>query len=560
MIKTLLSKAARTVSSLPKVPEAFYFAVRVKARILRREARSRPGDFWPAVVLQAAVGGFYLLVLWFSLHIARGLLGSGEPELALALASLFLTTYSLLWFCVALGGGSEIVPISRLEKLSELRWTPGQAYAAGLVMAAFKPLPLFFSLAFLTTGFMLFPPAGAGSALFPCLATGMTALGVLACIQGARCAIELASWKGALRTLARVLAGGLLMALTVLLAWSHIDGDWISRIPLPGSWTEMAPTSLLARVYHLAGEGRLADLPWPLALLGAFAGAGFLFGWRLTRRRVFLAGGARPAPAATGDRMTVLAEWLGRVLPPPYPNLVAREVLSALRWKQIWIQAGLVAMLACVPVINPALALSAGDSPGSLPYSWQMHGLAFGLLAVFQAGQATNLFSREGRAACDYLLLPLGEREILASKNIAFAIIQYSLTAFCAPPLLFVSWFHDLLGPGFQALGAVVLAPMALVISGNYLSILNPDRPPRSKKDPRGHVPRKSGHLQALLMTLLVAAGALYFSIDSGYLRYAAAAFGVLAAAGLPAGYVLALRHQTRLLRQRRTAVAEVFA
>ncbi len=37
-------------------------------------------------------------------------------------------------------------------------------------------------------------------------------------------------------------------------------------------------------------------------------------------------------------------------------------------------------------------------------------------------------------------------------------------------------------------------------------------------------------------MTLLVAAGALYFSIDSGYLRYAAAAFGVLAAAGLPAG------------------------
>ena len=61
-------------------------------------------------------------------------------------------------------------------------------------------------------------------------------------------------------------------------------------------------------------------------------------------------------------------------------------------------------------------------------------------------------------------------------------------------------------------------------------------------------------------MTLLTAAAVLYFSIDSGYLRYAAAAFGVLAAAGLPAGYVLALRHQTRLLRQRRLAVAEVFA
>ena len=101
---------------------------------------------------------------------------------------------------------------------------------------------------------------------------------------------------------------------------------------------------------------------------------------------------------------------------------------------------------------------------------------------------------------------------------------------------------------------------MALVISGNYLSILKPARPPRSKKDPRGHVPRNSGYLQLLLTTLLLALAALYFSIDSGYLRYAAAAFGVLAAAGLPAGYVLALRHQTRLLRQRRTAVAEVFA
>lgn len=156
-------------------------------------------------------------------------------------------------------------------------------------------------------------------------------------------------------------------------------------------------------------------------------------------------------------------------------------------------------------------------------------------------------------------------------------MIQYGLTAFCAPVLLFVFWFHDLLGAGFQVLGAVVLAPVASVIAGNYLSILNPARQPGSKKDPRGHVPRNSGLLQALLTTLLVAAAALYFtidseylrhaaaafgipSIDSGYLRYAAAAFGVLAAVALPAGYVVALRHQTRLLRQRRLAVAEVFS
>ena len=559
MIKTLLSKAARTVSSLPKVPEAFSFAVRVEARILRREARSKPGDFWPAVVLQAAAGGFFWMGLWFSLHTVRGFLGGGDPGLALAVASLFLATYAFLWFFAALSGGGEIVPVFRLEKLSELRWTPGQAYAAGLLMAACQPLALFMSLVFLTTGFMLFPPAGAGSALFSCLATGMTALGMVACIQGARCAIELASWKGALRTLARVLAGGLLMALTVLLAWPHIDGEWTSRIPLPGSWIDMAPTSQLARAYHLAGEGRLADLPWPLALLGAFAGAGFLFGWRLTRRRVFLAGGARPAPAATGDRMTVLAEWLGRVLPPPYPNLVAREVMSTLRWKQLWIMAAWTALLAYGMTSLPSLALHLGKGRGDSPYTWE-YGMPIVFLAIFQTGTLTNLFSRAGRAACDYLLLPLDEREILASKNIASAIIQYSLTAFCAPPLLFAFWFHDLLGPGLQALGAVVLAPMALVISGNYLSILNPARPPRSKKDPRGHVPRNSGYLQLLLTTLLLALAALYFSIDSGYLRYAAAAFGVLAAAGLPAGYVLALRHQTRLLRQRRIAVAEVFA
>ncbi len=175
-------------------------------------------------------------------------------------------------------------------------------------MAAFKPLPLFFSLSFLTTGLMLFPPAGAASVLFSCLATGVTALGIVAWIQGARCAIELASWKGALRTLARVLAGGLFVALSLLLAWSLVGGDWIERIRgIPGSWIEMAPTSLLARAYHLAGEGRLADLPGPLALLGAFAAAGFLFGWRLTRRRVFLAGGSRPAPAGPRDRIPGLA-------------------------------------------------------------------------------------------------------------------------------------------------------------------------------------------------------------------------------------------------------------
>ena len=546
------------LSSLPRVSEALSYAVRIEARILRHEARSKPGDLWPAVVLQAAAGGFFLLSLWLSLHITKGLLGDGNPELALALASVFLATYAFLWFCIAIGGGAEIVPISRLEKLAELRWTPGQAYAAGVVMAAFKPLPLFFSLSFLTIGLTLFPPAGAASVLASCLATGVTALGIVALTQGARCAIELASWKGALRTLARVLAGGLFVALSLLLAWSLVGGDWIERIRgIPGSWIEMAPTSLLARAYHLAGEGRLAALP--LALLGAFAAAGFLFGWRLTRRRVFLAGGSRLAPAGPRDRIPGLARWLGRVLPPPYPNLVAREVLAALRWKQLWIQAGFAAMMACGAAFLPALALFVGKGPGDFPYTWQ-HGIGIALLAFFQAGTVTNLFSRDGRAACEYLLLPLAEREILASKNIAFAVIQYAVTAFCAPALLFVFWFHDLLGPGLQALGAAVLAPLAFVISGNYLSILNPSKSPGSKKDPRGHVPRNSGLLQLLLTSLLVAAGALYFWIDSGYLRYAAAAFAVLAAAGLPAGYVLALRHQTRLLRQRRLAVAEVFS
>ena len=548
------------LSSLPRVSEALSYAVRVEARILRHEARSKPGDFWPAVVLQAAAGGFYWLGLWFSLHTARGFLGDGEPALALAVASLLLASYAFLWFCFAIGGGGEIVSTSRLEKLAELRWTPGQAYAAGLVMAAFKPLPLFFSLSFLTTGLMLFPPAGAASLLASCLATGVTALGIVAWIQGTRCAIELASWKGALRTLARVLAGGLFVALSLLLAWSLVGGDWIERIRgIPGSWIEMAPTSLLARAYHLAGEGRLADLPGPLALLGAFAGAGFLFGLRLTRRRVFLAGGSRLAPAGPRDRIPGLARWLGRVLPPPYPTLVAREVLSTLRWRQIWILAAFAAMLSYGMAFLPALALHLGKERGDFPYTWE-HGMAVAFLAFFQSGTVTNLFSREGRAACEYLLLPLDERKILASKNIAFAVIQYGLAAFCAPPLLFVFWFHDLLGPGLQALGAVVLAPLAFVISGNYLSILNPAKSPGSKKDPRGHVPRNSGLLQLLLTSLLVAAGALYFSIDSGYLRYAAAAFAVLAAAGLPAGYVLALRHQTRLLRQRRLAVAEVFS
>ena len=553
MITTLLS-------SLPRISGAFSYAVRVQARVLRHEARSKPGEFWPAAVIQAAAGSFFLLSPWFSLHTLKGILGDGDPELSLALASAFLASYAFLWFCIATAGGGEIVPISRLEKLAELRWTPGQAYAAGQVMAAFKPLPLFFSLSLLITGFTLFPPADAASAVLSCLATGVTALGMVAWIQGTRCAIELASWKGALRTLARVLAGGAFLALTLLLAWSLVGGDWIERIRgIPGSWFEMAPTSQLARACQLTGEGRLADLPGPLALLGAFAAAGFLFGWRLTRRRVFLAGGSRLAPAGPRDRIPGLARWLGRVLPPPYPNLVAREVLCTLRWRQIWTQAGFAAIVACGTAILPALALFAGKGRGDFPYAWQ-NGIGIALLAFFQSGTVTNLLSREGRGACEYLLLPLDERQILASKNIAFAVIQYAVTAFCAPALLFVFWFHDLLGAGFQVLGAVVLAPVASVIAGNYLSILNPARPPRSKKDPRGHVPRNSGLLQALLTTLLIAAAALYFTLDSGYLRYAAAAFGVLAAVALPAGCVVALRHQTRLLRHRRAAVAEVFS
>ena len=548
------------LSSVPRVSEALSYAVRVEARTLRHEARSKPGDFWPAVVLHAAAGGFFWLSLWFSLHTTKRGLGDGDPELFLALASVSLATYAFLWFCIAGGGGGEIVPISRLEKLAQLRWTPGQAYAAGVVMAAFKPLPLFFSLSFLTIGLMLFPPAGAASVLASCLATGVTALGIVALTQGARCAIELASWRGALRTLARVLAGGLFLAITLLLAWFMVGGDWIERIgAIPGSWIEMAPTSLLARAYHLAGEGRLAELPGVLALLGAFSAAGFLFGWRLTRRRVFLAGGSRPAPAGPRDRIPGLAAWLGWVLPPPYPTLVAREVLAALRWKQLWIQAAMPAMFACVPALNPALALAAGEERASIPYFWLMPGLAIALLAIFQTGSATNLFSRDGRAACEYLLLPLDERQILGSKNIAFAVIQYAVTAFCTPLLLFAFWFHDLLGPGLQALGAVVLAPVAMVIACNYLSILSPARP-ASRKDPRLHAPGRSRLLHALVASLLLAAGVLYFSIDSGPLRHAAAAFGVLAAAGLPAGYVLALRHQTRLLRQRRLAVAEVFS
>ena len=553
MITTLLS-------SLPRVSGAFSYAVRVEARTMRHEARSKPGDLWPAAVIQAASGGFFLLSLWISLHIATGGLRDGGPELFLALASVFLASCAFLWFCIAIGFGGEIVSIARLQKLAELRWTPGQAYAAGVAMAAFQPLHLFFSLAFLTIVLTLFPPAGAASVLFTCLATGVAAFGIVAWIQGTRCAIELVSWKGTLRTLARVLGGGAFLALTLLLAWSLVGGDWIERIRrIPEAWFEMAPTSQLARACQLAGEGHLADLPAPLALLGAFAAAGFLFGWRLTRRRVFLAGGSRLAQAGPRDRIPGLARWLGRILPAPYPNLVAREVLAALRWKQLWIQAGFAAIMACGPAFLPALALFAGKGRGDYPYAWQ-NGIGIALLAFFQAGAAANLFSREGRGACEYLLLPLDERQVLASKNIAFAVIQYAVTAFCAPALLFAFWFHDLLGAGFQVLGAVVLAPLASVIAGNYLSILNPARPPRSKKDPRVHVPRNSGLLQALVTTLLIATAALYFTLDSGYLRYAAAAFGVLAAVALPAGYVVALRHQTRLLRQRRLAVAEVFS
>ena len=395
MIKTLLSRAARTVSSLPRVPGAVSFAVRVEARILRREARSKPGDFWPAVVLQAAAGGFFWMGLWFSLHTVRGFLGGGDPGLALAVASLFLATYAFLWFCVALGGGSEIVPISRLEKLSELRWTPGQAYAAGLLMAACQPLALFMSLVFLTTGFMLFPPAGAGSALFSCLATGMTALGMVACIQGARCAIELASWKGALRTLARVLAGGLLMALTVLLAWPHIDGEWTSRIPLPGSWIDMAPTSQLARAYHLAGEGRLADLPWPLALLGAFAGSRLPLRLAPDAPAGLPRGRGPPGPRGYGrpDDGSRRMARAGAAAPLSEPRGSRGDVRAPLEADLDTGGVGGDAGLCTGHHLLPSRSLR--RQTGQSPYSWQMHGLAFVFLAVFQAGQATNLFSRE---------------------------------------------------------------------------------------------------------------------------------------------------------------------
>ena len=110
MITTQLSKAARIVSSLPKIPGALSLAVRVEARILLHEARSKPGDFWPAVVLQAAAGGSFLLGLWFSLHITKGFLGDRDPGLALALVSMLLASYALLWFCFAVGGAAEIVP------------------------------------------------------------------------------------------------------------------------------------------------------------------------------------------------------------------------------------------------------------------------------------------------------------------------------------------------------------------------------------------------------------------------------------------------------------------
>ncbi len=559
MSSTLISRTVRIVTSLPKIRGALAYALRVESRILRHEARSKPGDFWPALLIHAAAGGLFLLSLWFSLHTSMGSLDL-DPGPAVALASVYLGIYAFLWFCLALAFAAEIVSISWLGKLAQLRWTPGQAYAAGLVMAALKPLPLFFSLSFLTIGLTLFPPAGAAATLFSCLATGVTGLGMVAWIQGTRCAIELASWRGALRTLARILAGGSFLALTLLLAWSHVGGDGLERTRgVSGSWFEMTPTSLLARAYQLAGEGRLAELPGPLALLGAFAAAGLLFGWRLTRRRVFLAGGSRVAPAGPRDRIPGLAAWLGRVLPPPWPNLVAREVLAALRWKQLWMQASMPAMFSWITAILPALALAAGEGRASLPYPWPMHGAAVVWLACFQGGFTTNVFSKDGRGACEHLLLPIGERQILASKNIAFAIIQLAVTAFCAPALLFVFWFHDLVGPGLQTLVAVVLAPLAFTISGNYLSILNPARQPGSRKDPRLHAPGRSRLLHALLSTLLCALAVLFFWIDSGPLRYAAAAFGVLAAAGLPAGYVLALRHQTRLLRQRRLTVAEVF-
>ena len=255
------------LSSVPRVSEAFSYAVRVEARILRHEARSKPGDFWPAVVTHAAGGGFFLLSLWYSLHITRGLLGDGGPQLTLVLASLLLASYAFLWFCIAVGLGGEIVSISRLEKLAELRWTPGQAYAAGLVMAAFKPLPLFFSLSFLTTGLMLFPPAGAVSALASCLATGVTAFGIVALTQGTRCAIELASWRGALRTLARILAGGSFLALTLLLAWSVAGGDWLERIRgISGSWFEIdaLPACWQGRTnWQGRDASRSCRGPWP---------------------------------------------------------------------------------------------------------------------------------------------------------------------------------------------------------------------------------------------------------------------------------------------------------
>ena len=537
---------------------ALFFLVRISVRTSRNRAQATPVDFWLDKGTNFIGALLFLLFLFGFLRLA----GGGESlyyDVNRTLAITLSVGLALSWIAISLVGQNRGITYSHLLKLVGLSWSQAQAYAACLCMAAVRPVPLLVLVSYLGIGFILFPRLGTIERVLAFIGTGIFCFGIVCWVEAVRCMLERLSFGRGLRYGARLVGVGLAVGFSIYLAYRYIDSAWVAPfVDASMAVRKGFPTDILPTM-SLTGSRELNDLLVILAGAGAFATAGCFIGWRATRWRIFVCGvNSSARDASPYDRIDRAVFWLGRVLPTPYPILVARELVYTLRWRRMWMVSGFAVFLVYGMSINPAIALYLGKDRAAFTYPLIPHMIGLLWLAFGNVSISTNIFAKDYHSVCYYLQLPIRAKEVILSKNIVVIAFQMALVVVCSPAIVFVFWFYDMIGTALVVLLGLVLYPVPILIAGNYASILSPYLTSHSIRDMKGG--RLMSGNAALAMfgvnatCLPAAAGLLFFGV--GGARWVTWVLG-LAVLALGVSYSIAIQHQSRLLEQRRSRVSE---
>jgi hypothetical protein len=293
--------------------------------------------------------------------------------------------------------------------------------------------------------------------------------------------------------------------------------------------------------------------------LVVWAGVGVFAGWRLFRRQLLepaasagggaVAAGADPAAGAVGGIDPVL----DRLLSPKMAAVIAKDLRYLLRstlGKLALVFAPVIAVIGGLAFAKPAGAPVFGIDVSELTFLG-----IFLYASVLVSNFVINSFAWDGNGVASYFLAPVGERTVLAGKNLAVWVFSVVLAVEC-----FAAWSvtQGVPNPATALSGLLIFAAtiLCLMIVGNFTSVAFPVRRLISSAN---NSPSQTAVLIMLAVVVVngLLTGAMIVVADLTAGAWLRPVVLLVYVAGLAAAYAAFLQPAAVLLRTRREKLAK---